>query len=552
MGEDKGRLEPGTLLDNRYEVVRPLATGGMATIYLVRHLGLESLHALKVPDPSLFHHPEARQRFTTEGRLQALLRHPHIVQVTDIVISPVPGLVMEYVEGGTLDELRERLPGGRVELPLLKELFLPVLDAMAEAHGHRVVHRDLTPRNILVVRGQQGRLHPKVTDFGIAKVSQDTPDQKYRTRTGALLGTRPYMSPEQIRGATEVDARTDIFALGAILYEVVTGRVAFDADNDFELMKRITEGTYPPPEQVLPELPEGLRQCIRQALAVDPAERFQDCGAFRAALERALEPPRPEAPPPRPEALAPPPPPSAPANRRVSALWLVPLGVLAGGLGVERQEMARTLRGAREENARLRSSEQAERRDTQRLRTELDTALGQARRSETQSRSLQAGNEETLQRLQLAEQRVQELQGARTQVLTVLENTLTDTTLHNKLEGHSAFRVCNRTSELLKLQYLDDVGNWSALVVLDVQACDTQWMHGPRARVPVLFSSVRGGSSTATQGELLAGVVVGRMPDLDADWRPWDNQIVSTSPQGFEVKSTYLGSALLGGARSEP
>jgi serine/threonine-protein kinase len=102
MGDDKGLLEPGTLLDNRYEVVSKLGEGGMATIYLVRHLGLRSLHALKVPDPRLFQSPEARQRFTNEGRIQALLRHPHIAQVTDIVITPVPGLVMEYVEGGTL------------------------------------------------------------------------------------------------------------------------------------------------------------------------------------------------------------------------------------------------------------------------------------------------------------------------------------------------------------------------------------------------------------------------------------------------------------------
>ena len=248
MGDDKGLLEPGTLLDNRYEVVNKLGEGGMATIYLVRHLGLRSLHALKVPDPRLFQSPEARQRFTNEGRIQALLRHPHIAQVTDIVISPVPGLVMEYVEGGTLGELCEQSPGGRLDLAVLRELFPPVLGAMEEAHGHRVVHRDLTPGNILLSKGHQGRMHPKVTDFGIAKVEEEE-SQRYRTRTGVLLGTRPYMSPEQIRGAAEVDARTDIFALGAILYEAVTGRVAFDADSDFEMMTRISEGRYTPPEQ---------------------------------------------------------------------------------------------------------------------------------------------------------------------------------------------------------------------------------------------------------------------------------------------------------------
>ncbi|MCY1080520.1 serine/threonine protein kinase [Archangium lansingense] len=389
MGDDKSLLEPGGLLDNRYEVVRKLAEGGMASIYLVRHLGLHSLHALKVPDPRIFHSADARHRFTTEGRIQALLRHPHIAQVTDIVISPVPGLVMEYVEGGTLEDLLSQSPGGRLDLPTLRQIFLPVLDAMQEAHGHRVVHRDLTPSNILLAQGHQGRVHPKVTDFGIAKVTQEDPDQKYRTRTGVLLGTRPYMSPEQIGGASEVDARTDIFALGAILYEAATGRVAFDAGTDFEMMKRITEGNFTPPEQVVPELPEGLCQCIRKAMAVDPAGRFQDCAAFRAALEQALEErlpkPAPEVPvAPVPAPLPAPAPVPAPRSRGLVAGLLL-MGGLAVLLLAGLASTLSNLHQLREDNESLQADYQAEKQDNQRLSQDLDTARSKARRSEAEA-----------------------------------------------------------------------------------------------------------------------------------------------------------------------
>ncbi|HEX8825587.1 MAG TPA: serine/threonine-protein kinase, partial [Archangium sp.] len=378
MGDDKGLLEPGTLLDNRYEVVSKLGEGGMATIYLVRHLGLRSLHALKVPDPRLFQSPEARQRFTNEGRIQAQLRHPHIVQVTDFVISPVPGLVMEYVEGGTLGELCGQSPEGRLGLARLRELFAPVLEAMEEAHAHRVVHRDLTPGNILLSKGQPGRIHPKVTDFGIAKMTEEEASQeRYRTRTGVLLGTRPYMSPEQIRGAAEVDARTDIFALGAILYEAVTGRVAFDADSDFEMMTRITEGRYTSPEQVVPGLPEGLVQCIRKALAVDPAERFQDCAAFRAALAQALEPrPEPSSPevsvPALKEPAAPAP---APVPRRRFPVGVLPWKGLSGGLGLALLLALGMLVLVSNETEDLRALHEAEARGSQQLRQERDAAL---------------------------------------------------------------------------------------------------------------------------------------------------------------------------------
>jgi serine/threonine-protein kinase len=286
MSGDMNLLQPGTQLDGRYEVVRLLGQGGMAAVYEVRHLGLHSTHALKVLNADLALSDDIRGRFLAEGRIQARLRHPHIVQVTEIVTTPVAGLVMDYIEGPTLGEFCR---GQGLEPRVLLEVFLPVLDAMEEAHKRGVVHRDLKPDNIIIGKDSRGRLRPMVTDFGIAKLVEAGPGGKARTQAGARMGTLLYMSPEQIRGAGEVDARTDIFALGAILYEAATGRVAFHASSDFDTMKSIVEGTYEPPERVVGGLHPVIAGCIRKALAVDPAERFQDCAAFREALENAFD-----------------------------------------------------------------------------------------------------------------------------------------------------------------------------------------------------------------------------------------------------------------------
>ena len=540
MGDDKGLLEPGTLLDNRYEVVSKLGEGGMATIYLVRHLGLRSLHALKVPDPSLFQSPEARQRFTNEGRIQALLRHPHIAQVTDIVVTPVPGLVMEYVEGGTLGELCEQSPGGRLDLAVLRELFPPVLGAMEEAHGHRVVHRDLTPGNILLSKGHQGRMHPKVTDFGIAKVEEEE-SQRYRTRTGVLLGTRPYMSPEQIRGAAEVDARTDIFALGAILYEAVTGRVAFDADSDFEMMTRISEGRYTPPEQVVPGLPEGLVQCIRKALAVDPAERFQDCAAFRAALEQALD-ARPQPSPQEPVA-----PPPVPAPRKRFSLGVLVLGGLSGGLGLALLVAVGLLFLWRSETRDLRARYKAEAQVNQQLKQERDSALrqrdtvsSQVGTSEARAQALQQQAQEALQQLQERERLTVELQERQKNILSSMNTTFLEIATRNSLYVDRVIKICNGTDTLFSLQVLEETNDWADALMLDPGQCRVFHVKGHHPLVPMRYSGALTGN-VYTEGEAMASIVAGWDADLDRDWKPWENHLVLGQDNTVRLEAVHVG-----------
>jgi len=282
-------LESGTILEGRYEVVRAIGRGSFATVYEVRHRALLSRLALKVLNIDLGHDEELRIRFIEEGRIQAQLRHPNIVSVNEIVTDPVAGLVMELVEGPNLDGfLQEK--GGRLEMPKLVELMLPILEGVEAAHRQGVIHRDLKPENILIGRDALDRLQPKVVDFGIAKVLDQSTLQskKRRTVVGTRMGTIVYMSPEQIRSSDQVDARSDIFSLGAILFEVATGQVAFDAGNDFDTMSKIVSASFTPPQELVPDLHPIVDSCIRIALAPDPAERFQSCKAFHQALRAAL------------------------------------------------------------------------------------------------------------------------------------------------------------------------------------------------------------------------------------------------------------------------
>ncbi|MFO0576206.1 MAG: protein kinase [Polyangia bacterium] len=280
-------LEPGLRVGN-YVIESLIGSGGMAQVYRVRHAVLGTPHALKVLAARYRGFLEVRQRFLSEGQIAAQLGHRHIVQVSDAVATPeVAGLVMDLVEGPTLETyVRDQpkpLPLGQV-----RELFLPVLDALAEAHRRGIIHRDIKPANILLDLSQ-GRPVPKLTDFGIAKVLRPT-DRADRaaghrdpTRAEARMGTLSYMSPEQVRGARDVSAQSDIFSLGATLYELCTGELPFDGDSEYEVMRSIVEGRLFQPER-LAALDPVLQQVIRKALAPQPADRFASCEEFALAL----------------------------------------------------------------------------------------------------------------------------------------------------------------------------------------------------------------------------------------------------------------------------
>jgi tRNA A-37 threonylcarbamoyl transferase component Bud32 len=277
-------LEPGSIVGH-YVVESILGDGGMATVHLVRHSVLHSRHALKVLSPDLLVHEDVRVRFLAEGRIQSALQHPNVVAVTDVVSEPgVAGLVMEYVEGPTLDAWLSRQ--GRLAPEEAAAVMTGLLAGAAAAHAKGVVHRDLKPSNVLLGRHPDGSWCPKILDFGIAKFSDG--DSKGKTRTGARMGTVHYMSPEQVRGAARVDHRSDVWSLGVLLYELLTGRTPFEDVDGFATMQRIDALQYPPLESVRPDVPPALAGVVRKALQKSAEQRFEDCDAFALALRDAV------------------------------------------------------------------------------------------------------------------------------------------------------------------------------------------------------------------------------------------------------------------------
>ncbi len=276
--------EPAPTRIGDYEIEGVLGEGGMAKVYRARHAILETVHAIKVLDPSYRANPEARSRFLDEAKIQAKhLDHENIVKVTNIVATADhAALVMELVEGPGLEGKLAELKSQPAEL---KRIMLGVLDAVGYAHAAGIIHRDLKPANVLLAR-KGGILIPKVTDFGIAKVLAAEPGKggKKSTHGGARMGTLSYSSPEQIRRAKDVTARSDVFSLGVMLYEMATGEMAFGGDSDYDVMENIVNGRYEPPERRFDKIDPVIAAVIQRAMKTDPAARFASCAEMAAAL----------------------------------------------------------------------------------------------------------------------------------------------------------------------------------------------------------------------------------------------------------------------------
>ncbi len=284
-----------------WRIESKVGEGGMGTVYLARHQTLGTPAALKVLAHTLSRDEKFRERFMREAQAQAQLRHPGIAQVMDFIEQGEDlFLVIEYLPGGTLAERLERDP--KVTPMTALSWTEQALLALDYAHQHRVIHRDIKPSNLMF--DEAG--HPKVVDFGIAL----TLDGRRLTTTGAL-GTPHYMSPEQVRRPLDVDHRTDVYAMGVVLYEMLAGRPPFDAASDFDLRyAQVNEPPKPLREQN-PEIPEELEALVFRALAKNPDERYSGCGEFAralAAFEKPVAIPPISTPPPLPPPLPGPPP----------------------------------------------------------------------------------------------------------------------------------------------------------------------------------------------------------------------------------------------------
>ena len=257
-----------------YQIETLIGEGGMGTVFKGRDVLLEREVALKVLRPELARQPQLVERFRHEAITLARLDHPYVARLHALLPhGPDFVMVMEFVRGETLEALLRR--HGALTLSQAVRLFGQVLEGIAHAHQLGIVHRDLKPANLMLTDG--GTI--KVMDFGIARLL----GQARQTRTGRIVGTLEYMAPEHVRGQ-ETDARSDIYALGVVLYELVTGRVPFRSDSEYELMHAHLEEPPPPPRQFAQHLPPVIEQLILRALAKDPADRFQTALDMHAAL----------------------------------------------------------------------------------------------------------------------------------------------------------------------------------------------------------------------------------------------------------------------------
>ncbi len=367
----------GATIGGKYRVVRRIGEGGMGVVVEAENLVTGKRVAIKWMHPQVAARPEAAERFLREARASARVRHPNVVDVYDAVHDQTTCfLVMELLEGEPLSYVLER--GGMPAHELIS-LLLDAMRGVAAAHRQGVIHRDIKPDNIfLAIEGDRGNKIPKVLDFGISKVTGS--DAMSLTRTGATMGTPMYMSYEQLCGVKDIDARTDVYAFGVILYEALTGQPPFQAESFPELVVKITQTQPTPPKQLRPDIPRSLDRLVQRAMSkeretrvasleelIRELEPFATAASFRAQMTadgtalprvrpRSDEPPRPPEPEPSlvvesresaPSATpmeASFPVPAAP-RRRDALPWLVVGGAVATLLG------ALTMFNGAEENA---------------------------------------------------------------------------------------------------------------------------------------------------------------------------------------------------------
>ncbi|AUX44845.1 protein kinase [Sorangium cellulosum] len=267
-------VESGTIVGEKYLLERPLSRGGMGSVWVARHVQLGAPVAIKFMDPEHAASPEFRARFYREARTAANLGSPHVVSVQDYGIQgTVPYLVMELLRGEDLSRRLKRVR--RVPLSEAARIALQTGKALRRAHESGLVHRDLKPGNLFLARVDEDEEIVKVLDFGIAKQLTGKLLSDETTKTGELLGSPFYMSPEQARSDKDLDARSDLWSLGVILFRAVTGRLPFEGDVLGAVLSKILVEPIPQPTQIAPDLPANVDAFFVRALARDRAQRFQ-------------------------------------------------------------------------------------------------------------------------------------------------------------------------------------------------------------------------------------------------------------------------------------
>jgi len=285
-GHHAAGVVPGQILLGKYRIERVLGVGGMGVVVAATHVQLEERVAIKFLLPEALGHGEAVARFVREARAAVKIKSEHVARVSDVgsLENGAPYIIMEYLEGSDLAGLVQ----SRGPLPIEEaiEALLQACEAIAEAHSLGIVHRDLKPANLFMIRRADGTPSVKVLDFGISKLTgpPGSGSDMSMTKTSAVMGSPLYMSPEQMASSRDVDARTDIWALGVILFEILTGRIPFEADSMPQLCAMILQSPAPPLRRFRPDAPEGLEQVIFRCLEKNRAQRYATIADLAAAL----------------------------------------------------------------------------------------------------------------------------------------------------------------------------------------------------------------------------------------------------------------------------
>ncbi len=286
----EAQLPSQGLVAGKYELLRLIGKGGMGSVWEGRHTSLGTQVAIKFIEKEYADNEEARKRFDTEARAAAKLQSKHAIQIHDhgVTGDGKPYIVMEMLIGEPLDKRIDRV---RVlSLNDTAHIVQQVCRGLQKAHDNGIVHRDLKPENIFLVRDEDGGDEiAKVLDFGIAKIRNSPVDQSVsaNTRTGAVLGTPFYMSPEQARGLRDIDHRTDLWSLGVIAFKCVTGRLPFEGESLGDLLVKICTAPMPIPSQVNPQLPPSFDAWFSRALDREPARRFASANELGEAIAYA-------------------------------------------------------------------------------------------------------------------------------------------------------------------------------------------------------------------------------------------------------------------------
>jgi serine/threonine-protein kinase len=284
-------LAEGSTVGGRYRLTSLIGEGGMASVWRASDETLQRSVAIKLLYFRAHRDPQhAVEQFLREARIAASIQHRNVVQTVDFGTTEdgIPYMVMELLHGESLATRMEREP--RLHAQEFVRVASLTLRGLAAVHDAGIVHRDLKPQNIFLEQDGDA-WYPKILDFGISRsmASHGERPSAIATQQGLVIGTPHYMSPEQARGEAEIDKRSDIYSMGAIIYEALTGRVPFDAATPGELLVKILSGDPPPMRAVHPDVPELLSDCVAQAMAHDREQRFVDARVFRRALQSAVE-----------------------------------------------------------------------------------------------------------------------------------------------------------------------------------------------------------------------------------------------------------------------